>query len=208
MEFFESIVNGIPGLQDGSNGPLDWQDEIALVALGRKPIALTHFDSLIDSPVHSMVSVLAPVVGVGCIWVPSTLVPTEMEMEMNEDIDFIVSARIQGEKTIAVSPYLQTESLIWYRDDTALDASVLAYLAFFKLDFERDIFPQKMMDVVQGILFGYTKLSIFRYILDPEDQERDVEDLQDEFEKMYQKAQDFIGQTKEALLQGKILVRR
>lgn len=129
-----------------------WIDQVVLVALGRKPIAVTHFDVAEDWDMEAE------------DWcVEQRGVNSFVVMEMPPDIKVsTVQVPLFGYENInggiterLVVPELQVGSIIWFRQDTRKLALLARHFGRLHQKGKDWIFPY--YDIIQGLIYGYPR---------------------------------------------------
>ena len=151
---------------DGSNiitGDFSWIDEVVLVALGKKPIAHTHFTEIEEGDWDADVE----------DWcVEQGGVMSFSVMEYRHDINYIYDRKggfnyyKKGEivKSLGtLNPTKAVASIVWFREDTRKDALLIRH--FNRLQQDGGNWQVPYFDMVQGILYGYPVHKIKEFVM-------------------------------------------
>ena len=166
-ELLVDRVNRLKKVTYITTNEFDWIDEVILVSLGKKPIALTHFDTVEPGQWDDEAYAYAILHGVRSM--PITEHPAYVTMSRNREWSQSLHIPVanlykQGIPTPTFNSTLSLGSIIWFRDDTMLDALVLYEDS--KPRVEGSIswrYPYN--HIIQGILYGYTEQGIKDYVL-------------------------------------------
>lgn len=141
------------------SGKFAWIDEVLLVALGKKPIAMTHFDVVEEWDYSAE------------LWALNNGVNQYVTFEVPYDVD-IESARSKYISTISgkvrgkiLAANNQVESIIWYREDTKKQALLLKKF-FTRRIYKHITWSHVYHDIIQGLLYGYSEQAIEKYLSD------------------------------------------
>ena len=187
----ESLENKLDRLSkvDSSNivsGDFSWIDEVVLVALGKKPIAHTHFGDLEigdwDEDIEDW-----------CVEQGNVMSFSVMEYRHNIDYEPDRSMKLKYRKNgkIVSAPIFENKgvsSIVWFRSDTKKDALVIRHLSRLQQDGGGWKLPY--FHIIQGILYGYPLQKIKDFIV--EHHEEYADDLDYYIEKSY----DYIDELK------------
>lgn len=141
------------------SGKFSWIDEVVLVALGKKPIALTHFDSVEEWDYSAE------------LWALNNGVNQYITFEAPYNVN-IEPAILKYKSAISgknvgrrISINNQVSSIIWYREDTKNQALLLKKLLTNQL-YKNIILNSPYFDIIQGLLYGYNEQAIEDYLSD------------------------------------------
>ncbi|CAH6418241.1 Hypothetical protein POVN_LOCUS11 [uncultured virus] len=137
-----------------SDSELSWTDQIMLVALGLKPIAVTHYDEPSTSGAdREAEDWCVEQMGVDSFVVMKVMAPNEVYAE----------ARKAGAEALLYLPSgTEVERIVWFRQDTRK----LALLArhHIRLQQKGKDWIMPYFDIIQGIIYGYPRDEIVEYV--------------------------------------------
>jgi hypothetical protein len=142
------------------SGQYVWIDEVVLVALGKKPIAMTHFDALDDDWNEEVEDWCVEQCGVSSFSVMSY--PPYLEYDLKK-LPCVYFTDVKGKKyERIISATNEVDAMIWFRPETRKFALVARH--FHRLHREGKNWLHPYFDIIQGLLYGYSEENIIKFM--------------------------------------------